>query len=109
MTQATIPTVQLSNGVEMPVLGFGVFQIPPEQTEQAVIDALDAGYRSLDTAASYLQRGGGRPRDRGERRPARRAVRHDQAVDPGSPARRTRSARSRLPCNGSVSTTSTCT
>ena len=36
MTQATIPTVQLNNGVEMPVLGFGVFQIPPEQTEQAV-------------------------------------------------------------------------
>ena len=48
-----IPTVTLSNGVEMPVLGFGVFQIPPEQTEQVVADALAAGYRSLDTAAAY--------------------------------------------------------
>ena len=48
-----IPTVMLNDGVEMPVLGFGVFQIPLEETEQAVADALDAGYRSLDTAASY--------------------------------------------------------
>jgi 2,5-diketo-D-gluconate reductase A len=54
MATATIPSVQLSNGVEMPVLGFGVFQIPADQTEQAVSDALDAGYRSLDTARSYL-------------------------------------------------------
>ncbi|MEV0981679.1 aldo/keto reductase [Streptomyces sp. NPDC049915] len=46
-------TVTLNNGVEMPVLGFGVYQIPPEQTEQAVSDALAAGYRSLDTAAAY--------------------------------------------------------
>jgi 2,5-diketo-D-gluconate reductase A len=53
MARATIPTVKLSNGVEMPVLGFGVFQIPLDQTEQAVADALAAGYRSLDTAASY--------------------------------------------------------
>jgi 2,5-diketo-D-gluconate reductase A len=37
----------------MPVLGFGVYQIPAEQTEQAVSDALAAGYRSLDTAAAY--------------------------------------------------------
>jgi len=38
----------------MPVLGFGVFQIPAEQTEQAVAEALATGYRSLDTARSYL-------------------------------------------------------
>ncbi|MFE7173789.1 aldo/keto reductase [Streptomyces sp. NPDC057616] len=43
----------LNNGVDMPVLGFGVFQIPAEQTEQAVTDALAAGYRLLDTAAAY--------------------------------------------------------
>ena len=43
----------LNNGVEMPILGFGVFQIPAEETEQAVADALAAGYRHLDTAASY--------------------------------------------------------
>jgi 2,5-diketo-D-gluconate reductase A len=48
-----IPTITLNNGVEMPVLGFGVYQIPAEQTEQAVSDALAAGYRSLDTAAAY--------------------------------------------------------
>jgi 2,5-diketo-D-gluconate reductase A len=46
-------TVTLNNGVEMPILGFGVFQIPPEETEQAVTDALAAGYRLLDTAAAY--------------------------------------------------------
>ncbi|MFJ3840776.1 aldo/keto reductase [Streptomyces sp. NPDC090054] len=45
--------VTLNNGVEMPVLGFGVYQIPPEETERAVSDALAAGYRSLDTAAAY--------------------------------------------------------
>jgi 2,5-diketo-D-gluconate reductase A len=48
-----IPRLTLDNGVQMPVLGFGVYQIPAEQTEQAVSDALAAGYRSLDTAAAY--------------------------------------------------------
>ena len=52
MTNDT-PTVTLNNGVEMPILGFGVFQIPAEQTEQTVVHALEAGYRALDTAASY--------------------------------------------------------
>jgi 2,5-diketo-D-gluconate reductase A len=54
VSTATIPTVKLSNDVEMPVLGFGVFQIPADQTEETVIAALEAGYRSLDTARSYL-------------------------------------------------------
>ena len=49
----TIPTVTLNNGVEMPILGFGVYQIPPEDTERAVSEALTAGYRHLDTAAAY--------------------------------------------------------
>ncbi|PRY19644.1 aldo/keto reductase [Pseudosporangium ferrugineum] len=48
-----IPTVTLNNGVEMPLLGFGVFQIPPADTERAVLEALEAGYRSIDTAAAY--------------------------------------------------------
>ncbi|PAZ13639.1 2,5-diketo-D-gluconic acid reductase [Streptomyces sp. SA15] len=47
-------TVTLNNGVEMPILGFGVYQIPPEQTEQAVTEALAVGYRLLDTAAAYM-------------------------------------------------------
>ncbi|MFJ7587575.1 aldo/keto reductase [Streptomyces sp. NPDC097617] len=46
-------SVTLNNGVEMPILGFGVYQIPADQTEQAVTDALAAGYRLLDTAAAY--------------------------------------------------------
>jgi 2,5-diketo-D-gluconate reductase A len=49
----TMQTVTLNNGVEMPVLGFGVFRIPAEQTEQVVADALAAGYRLIDTAAAY--------------------------------------------------------
>ncbi|HTN35973.1 MAG TPA: aldo/keto reductase [Arachidicoccus sp.] len=45
----------LNNGVEMPILGFGVFQIPdPAECEKAVIDAIETGYRSIDTAASYM-------------------------------------------------------
>jgi 2,5-diketo-D-gluconate reductase A len=48
-----VPSVGLNNGIEMPILGFGVFQIPPEETEQAVATALDVGYRHIDTAASY--------------------------------------------------------
>ncbi|HZN73750.1 MAG TPA: aldo/keto reductase [Micromonosporaceae bacterium] len=45
--------ITLNNGVRMPILGFGVFQVPDEQTEQVVTDALAAGYRAIDTAASY--------------------------------------------------------
>ena len=45
--------ITLNNGVEMPILGFGVYQIPTEETEQAVLDAIKAGYRLIDTAASY--------------------------------------------------------
>jgi 2,5-diketo-D-gluconate reductase A len=44
---------RLSNGVNMPALGFGVFQIPEGETEEAVATALEVGYRHLDTAASY--------------------------------------------------------
>jgi 2,5-diketo-D-gluconate reductase A len=53
MQTPTIPTTTLNNGVAMPMLGFGVFQIPEEQTQQAVEAALKAGYRHVDTAASY--------------------------------------------------------
>lgn len=45
----------LNNGVEMPLIGFGVFQVPdPKECEQSVIDAIQAGYRLIDTAASYM-------------------------------------------------------
>lgn len=46
-------TVTLDNGVEMPALGLGVFQTPPDETRDAVQAALDAGYRHIDTAAAY--------------------------------------------------------
>lgn len=46
--------VKLNNGVEMPILGFGVFQIPdPQECERSVVDAIQTGYRLIDTAASY--------------------------------------------------------
>lgn len=44
---------KLNNGVEIPVLGFGVFQIPPVETKQAVLDAFEVGYRHIDTAQVY--------------------------------------------------------
>ena len=50
---APVPTVTLHDGVEMPQLGFGVFQVPPELTQKAVEEALAAGYRHIDTAAAY--------------------------------------------------------
>lgn len=46
--------VKLNNGIEMPILGFGVYQIPKEETKQAVSNALKVGYRSIDTAQSYF-------------------------------------------------------
>jgi 2,5-diketo-D-gluconate reductase A len=49
----SIPTITLNNGVAMPALGYGVFQVPDDETEQAVTAALAAGYRSIDTAAIY--------------------------------------------------------
>src|SRR3954452_13868878 len=53
MTTNQISKVTLNNGVTMPLLGFGVYQIPADETEQAVTDALAAGYRLLDTAEAY--------------------------------------------------------
>lgn len=47
-------TVKLNNGVEMPILGFGVYQVEPSETENVVFDALQVGYRSIDTAAAYM-------------------------------------------------------
>lgn len=46
--------VKLNNGVEMPILGFGVYQIPKEDTKRCVLDAIKVGYRAIDTAQSYF-------------------------------------------------------
>jgi 2,5-diketo-D-gluconate reductase A len=50
---ASVPTITLNNGVEIPQLGFGVFQIPPEETAEATLAALEVGYRHIDTAEMY--------------------------------------------------------
>src|SRR6202522_2797743 len=59
MTSTTdqVPRVTLRPEVEIPQLGFGVFQVPPKETEEAVARALDAGYRHIDTAAAYRNEG----------------------------------------------------
>jgi 2,5-diketo-D-gluconate reductase A len=49
----TVPQLRLNNGVSIPQLGFGVFQVPRDQTQRVVEAALDAGYRHIDTAAAY--------------------------------------------------------
>ena len=46
--------VTLSNGIKMPILGYGVYQVTKDECERCVLDALKAGYRSLDTAQSYF-------------------------------------------------------
>jgi 2,5-diketo-D-gluconate reductase A len=50
---ASVPTIPLNNGVEIPQLGFGVFQIPPDETVKATTAALEIGYRHIDTAQMY--------------------------------------------------------
>lgn len=51
-------TIKLSNGVEMPVLGYGVFQVSPEECERCVSDAINVGYRLIDTAQAYFNEEG---------------------------------------------------
>ena len=53
-----IPTLKLANGVEMPMLGYGVYQIDPQETERCVGDALRVGYRLIDTAQVYCNEEG---------------------------------------------------
>jgi len=48
-----VPTITLNDGVEIPQLGFGVFQVPPEDTKKATLEALEVGYRHIDTAEMY--------------------------------------------------------
>jgi 2,5-diketo-D-gluconate reductase A len=55
---AAVPSLRLHNGVELPQLGFGVFQIPPDEVVEPVARALQAGYRLIDTAAAYRNEAG---------------------------------------------------
>ena len=108
MQTTQIPTVTLNNGVEMPILGFGVFQIPSDETEQAVTTVLEVGYRHFDTAASYQnEEGVGRAvRSSGVPRNELFITTKLWIQDPGEA-----NARARLsgPSNGSVSIAWTCT
>jgi diketogulonate reductase-like aldo/keto reductase len=51
-------TITLNNGVKMPILGYGVYQVTPEECERCVFDALSVGYRSIDTAQAYYNEEG---------------------------------------------------
>ena len=58
MTNPTVPQIELNNGVQIPQVGFGVFQVPEDQTQQTVEQALEVGYRHIDTAAAYYNEAG---------------------------------------------------
>ena len=61
MPTTRAPNVTLNNGVEMPIVGFGVYQIPPDETEGAVDTALEAGYRLYRHRRRLSERGSCRP------------------------------------------------
>ena len=109
MAQATsIPMVMLHDGIEIPQLGFGVFQVPPEDTQRAVEEALEVGYRHIDTAAAYRNERGvgaaiaasGIPRGRSSSPPSS-GTRSRATSRPWAPSRRASGA--------STSSTSTST
>jgi 2,5-diketo-D-gluconate reductase A len=58
MSPSTVPTVTLNDDRQIPQLGFGVFQVPPEQTQETVERAFEAGYRHIDTAQMYRNESG---------------------------------------------------
>ena len=53
MATDSAPTITLNNGVDIPQIGYGVFQTPPDETERAVLEAFEVGYRHVDTAQAY--------------------------------------------------------
>ncbi|MFI7286229.1 aldo/keto reductase [Streptomyces anulatus] len=53
-----VPSITLNNGLDMPQLGFGVWQVPDDEAEKAVATAIETGYRSIDTAAIYANETG---------------------------------------------------
>jgi hypothetical protein len=99
---SAVPHFTLNNGVEIPAIGFGVFQTPPDETRDAVTAALSAGYRHIDTAAAYgNERGVGRYRPSARstaswRRRGHRSVasRSTATASTPAPCRTRRSARS---------------
>ena len=78
---SNVPPITLNNGVVMPQLGFGVWQVPDDEAASAVSTALEAGYRSIDTAAIYGNEQGTGQGHRRLRPPPRGALRHHQALE----------------------------
>ena len=93
----TVPDIKLHDGTSIPQLGFGVFQVPPEETAATVAQALEVGYRHIDTAQMYANEAGVGDRDQGVRPGPRRPVRHDQAQQRLPPARRRATRDRRVP------------
>ena len=104
----TVPDIALNGGTTIPQVGFGVFEVSGDDTEASVAAALEAGYRSIDTATVYDNEAGRRPRDRDCGHPARRGVRHHEAVE-RRPGLRRDARGVRRASSGSASTTSTST
>ncbi len=78
-------TMVLNDGTVIPTVGFGVFQIPNDgSTYRAVRQALEIGYRHIDTAAAYFNEGEVGQGRAGERHPPGRDFRHQQTLAPGS-------------------------
>ena len=105
---SAVPAIGLNDGHSIPQLGFGVFQVPPPDTEAATTTALGAGYRHIDTAEMYgNERGvGDAVRAAGLDRVG--GLHHEQAEQWLPRARRLRAARSTRRSRRSASTTSTC-
>ena len=104
-----VPPIILNNGVEMPQLGFGVWQVPDDEAEQAVSTALEAGYRSIDTAAIYGNEEGTGKADRGLRPRPRGACSSPPSSGTATRATTRRCAPSTRRWTSSAWSTSTCT
>ena len=75
-----VPLLRLRGEVDIPQLGFGVFQVPPDETEEAVAEALRVGYRHIDTAAAYGNEEGVGEAIRQSGFAARRGLHHDEVL-----------------------------
>lgn len=73
--------IKLENGVEIPCVGYGTFRTDPAVTARAVQDAIEAGYRHIDTARIYENEEGVGEGNQGIRRAAREAVRYKQTLE----------------------------
>ena len=88
MTDSPVPTVTLNDDRQIPQLGFGVFKVPPAETQETVEQAFEVGLPPHRHRPDVRQRGGGRRRDQGVRPASRGALDHHQAQQRLPPPRR---------------------